>query len=174
MRRICRASLLSYTRMRELDRHSHPIAGNGRGAENRGGQPAAGQEAYSAIHRSILSGLLGHIAQRVDRNVNKASGNPPGHALAGVWLVRTEQSSRRTLTGRRRNRTTETLEQGASALGLWRAKSWRLSRLFGSADHRGCCTPIGSPNWASTSANALLARPFHGSADRACAGFGNG
>ena len=32
-------------------------------------------ERYAAIHRSILAGLLGHIAQRGERNMYKASGN---------------------------------------------------------------------------------------------------
>ena len=42
--------------------------------------------AYDAIHRSILSGLIGHVARREERNVYKASGNRevmvfPGSAL---------------------------------------------------------------------------------------------
>ena len=39
-------------------------------------QPAVPEEAsYAAIHRSILAGLLGQIAQRAERNSYKASGN---------------------------------------------------------------------------------------------------
>jgi ATP-dependent helicase HrpA len=30
---------------------------------------------YAAVHRSVLAGLLGHIAQRTERNIYKASGN---------------------------------------------------------------------------------------------------
>jgi ATP-dependent helicase HrpA len=41
---------------------------------------------YEAVHRSILSGLLGHVSQREERNVYKASGNRmltvfPGSAM---------------------------------------------------------------------------------------------
>ena len=42
------------------------------GAAGRAGEDAKG---YAAIHRSVLAGLLGQIAQREDRNGYKASGN---------------------------------------------------------------------------------------------------
>jgi ATP-dependent helicase HrpA len=39
------------------------------------GPVAEDQERYAALHRSILSGLLGHIGQKIERNVYRVSGN---------------------------------------------------------------------------------------------------
>ena len=46
-----------------------------KGREQREGQVGDDAERYGAIHRSVLAGLLGQIAQRQDRNTYKASGN---------------------------------------------------------------------------------------------------
>ncbi|MBL9127411.1 MAG: DUF3418 domain-containing protein, partial [Verrucomicrobiales bacterium] len=85
-RRFCRDHFLSYTRMREWQDLYAQLHGaledvasvhlNESNAE------------YGAVHRSILAGLLGHVAQRKERNVYKTAGNRevqifPGSALHG-------------------------------------------------------------------------------------------
>ncbi|MBI9099788.1 MAG: ATP-dependent RNA helicase HrpA, partial [Spirochaetaceae bacterium] len=53
---------------------------------------------YTAVHRSVLSGLLSHIAQKKDKNFYKATKNRevmifPGSAVfnkGGTWIVATE------------------------------------------------------------------------------------
>ena len=87
LRRFCKANFLSVSRMREwrdvyrqlADAMEEGQATQGRGARRKdgGGAGQAGDDAerYAAIHRSVLAGLLGQIAQRQDRNGYKASGN---------------------------------------------------------------------------------------------------
>jgi ATP-dependent helicase HrpA len=77
MRKFCRANFISYVRMREwIDIHAQLEEA----LETMVSAPLQNpkskiQNPYAAIHRSILSGLLGHIAQRVERNLYKASAN---------------------------------------------------------------------------------------------------
>lgn len=88
MRRFCKAHFLSYTRMREWrDIHAQlreslkevirfqdqPQGRNDTHREERsfGGRDKAVN--YSGIHRSILSGLLSHIAHKEQRNFYKAA-----------------------------------------------------------------------------------------------------
>ena len=50
---------------------------------------------YAGIHRSILAGLLGHVAQRAERNVYRASGNRQLMVFPGSSLFdRNEKTSR--------------------------------------------------------------------------------
>ncbi|MEY4385745.1 MAG: ATP-dependent helicase HrpB [Verrucomicrobiota bacterium] len=83
-RRFCKQHFLSYLRMREWqDLHAQlhdalEDLGTLRINES--------NAAYAAIHRSILSGLIGHVARREAKNTYKASGNRevtifPGSAL---------------------------------------------------------------------------------------------
>jgi ATP-dependent helicase HrpA len=83
-RKFCRQNFLSYLRMREwqdLYAQLHDALedlGTLRINES--------NAAYDAIHRSILSGLIGHVARREERNQYKAAGNRdvtmfPGSAL---------------------------------------------------------------------------------------------
>jgi ATP-dependent helicase HrpA len=74
LRRFCKKNFLSFTRMREWrDIHRQladvvdedvPARGNHKPEEN----------VYPAIHRAVLTGLLGQIAFRQERNSYKASG----------------------------------------------------------------------------------------------------
>ena len=83
-RRFCRQHFLSYLRMREwqdLYAQLHDAL-NDLGTLRINESNAA----YDAIHRSILSGLIGHVARREERNLYKAAGNRdvtifPGSAL---------------------------------------------------------------------------------------------
>jgi ATP-dependent helicase HrpA len=72
-RRFCKERFLSYTRMIEWqDLHSQLAGALG----DLGSIPLTDSNAdYDAIHRSILSGLLGHVAARHERNVYRAAAN---------------------------------------------------------------------------------------------------
>jgi len=83
-RKFCKANFLSYLRMREWqDLHAQlhgALEDLGRFKLNESSAD------YAAIHRSILTGLLAHIATRKERNVYKGVGNReltmfPGSAL---------------------------------------------------------------------------------------------
>ncbi|HYG23949.1 MAG TPA: ATP-dependent RNA helicase HrpA [Verrucomicrobiae bacterium] len=83
-RKFCRQQFLSYLRMREwqdLYAQLHDAL------EDLGTLKLnESNAAYEAIHRSILAGLIGHVARREERNSYKASGNRlvavfPGSAL---------------------------------------------------------------------------------------------
>lgn len=83
-RKFCRQHFLSYVRLREWqDLHAQlhdALADLGTLKLNES------NAAYEAIHRSILAGLIGHVARREDRNAYKAAGNRlvtifPGSAL---------------------------------------------------------------------------------------------
>lgn len=83
-RRFCRAHFLSYLRMREWQDLHAQLQDALEGLDTV--QLNEGNAEYEAVHRSILSGLLGHVAQREERNVYKAAGNRrvavfPGSAL---------------------------------------------------------------------------------------------
>lgn len=72
-RKFCRSHFLSYVRMREWQDLHAQLAGT---LEELGGfslnaRPADG----AAVHRSILTGLWGHVGQRTDRNLYRISGN---------------------------------------------------------------------------------------------------
>ncbi|MBK9137877.1 MAG: ATP-dependent RNA helicase HrpA [Verrucomicrobia bacterium] len=85
MRKFCKAHFLSYLRMREwreihaqleeamADGKRHADRG-GAESEAQGGRPRRAQRQafdpdYAAIHRAVLTGLLGHVAQRAERNL---------------------------------------------------------------------------------------------------------
>ncbi len=83
-RKFCQQHFLSYLRMREWqDLHAQLQDA----LEDLGTLKLNESNAvYEAIHRSILSGLIGHVAHREERNTYKAAGNRlatvfPGSAL---------------------------------------------------------------------------------------------
>ena len=72
-RKFCKTHFLSYLRMREWQDLYAQLHG---ALEDLGTvRLNESNAAYDAIHRSILTGLLGHIAQRSERNLYKAAGN---------------------------------------------------------------------------------------------------
>jgi ATP-dependent helicase HrpA len=99
LRRFCKANFLSMSRLREWrdiyrqladaveegpppparPQPNSPAQNASRGGQRPPRQAAAPVEpevaTYAAIHRSVLAGLLGQIAQRQERNSYKASGN---------------------------------------------------------------------------------------------------
>jgi ATP-dependent helicase HrpA len=83
-RKFCRANFLSYQRMREWQDLYAQLHG---ALEELGRFKLNESNAdYAAIHRSILTGLLAHVALRKERNVYQGTGNRqlalfPGSAL---------------------------------------------------------------------------------------------
>jgi len=95
LRRFCKANYLSHARMREWrDIHrqlTDALAGD-RGLQVPPNQPEAG---FEAIHRCILSGQLGHVAMREDRNLYKASGNRQVTIFPGSGLYQRRDKPRK-------------------------------------------------------------------------------
>jgi ATP-dependent helicase HrpA len=83
-RKFCRQHFLSYLRMREWQDLYAQLHDS---LEELGSlQLNESNAAYEAIHRSILAGLVGHVATREERNLYKGAGNRtltlfPGSAL---------------------------------------------------------------------------------------------
>ncbi len=107
LRRFCREHFLSYRRMREWrDIHDQILAilaeqrllprkgGDARKEESK----KEGADLYAALHRSILSGFLGHIAVKKEKNLYTATQGRqamifPGSGLfnrGGRWIVAAE------------------------------------------------------------------------------------
>jgi ATP-dependent helicase HrpA len=106
LRKFCKANFLSYIRMREwVDIHTQleealrevlRFSPEHRAARSMLHAPRStpvsqlstlnSQLSYASIHRSILTGLLGHIAQREERNLYKAPGNRQVMAFPGSAL----------------------------------------------------------------------------------------
>ena len=123
-RKFCKASFLSYLRMREWqDLHAQlHEALEDLGTLRLNDSNAA----YDAIHRSILAGLLGHAATRNERNIFKGAGNRqvtlfPGSALYDrTKPARTLPAPKDGSPGR-----PWTHRRVPSPSGSWRAKSSR-------------------------------------------------
>ncbi len=96
LRRFCKTSFLSLTRMREWRdiwrqlRDSLEDASTPR--VNPQDRPAGNVDA--AIHRCILAGNLGHIARREERNIYKAGGNREVVIFPGSGLHERREKSR--------------------------------------------------------------------------------
>ncbi len=107
LRRFCREHFLSYRRMREWrDIHDQilsilteqkPLPKTGAEARKQGPKKE-GVDLYAALHRSVLSGYLGHIAVKKEKNLYTATQGRqamifPGSGLfnrGGKWIVAAE------------------------------------------------------------------------------------
>lgn len=93
-RKFCKSHFLSYVRMREWqDLHAQleeALADLGLAYLNES------NAAYAAIHRSILSGLLAHIALRTDRNQYKGANNRPLALFPGSALYARPEPAKKT------------------------------------------------------------------------------
>ncbi len=100
LRRFCKEHFLSFRRIKEWqDIHDQllTILAEQKFTARRGDHPArlSGEELYGAIHRSVLSGFLGHIAVRKEKNLYTATQGRqamifPGSGLfnrGGNWIV---------------------------------------------------------------------------------------
>jgi ATP-dependent helicase HrpA len=119
LRRFCKSHFLSYIRMREwVDIHDQ-LAGAvddlqdcapAEASSTPAGAPADGAPSvpgrapranpfpprYAAIHRSILTGLFGHVARREDRNLFRLGGNKQAMIFPGSGLfAKTERDKAR-------------------------------------------------------------------------------
>jgi ATP-dependent helicase HrpA len=102
LRRFCRDHFLAYRRMREWreihDQIHQILREQGIAPEAGAAQTRQGAEFYAALHRSILSGYLGHIAVKKEKNLYTASQGRqamlfPGSGLfgrGGAWIVAAE------------------------------------------------------------------------------------
>ena len=99
-RKFCKANFLSYLRVREWQDLQTQLEGALRDLVEESMAPLPspsantgadsdlrlGGKSYDAIHRSILAGLLGHVAQAEERNQYKAAGNRPVMIFPGSAL----------------------------------------------------------------------------------------
>ncbi len=107
LRKFCRDHFLSYRRVREWrDIHNQiltilteqKIVPHKGTSGERQGLKKEGSDLYAAVHRSILSGFLGHIAVKKEKNLYTATQGRqamvfPGSGLfnrAGNWIVAAE------------------------------------------------------------------------------------
>ena len=128
MRKFCRQHFLSFTRMREWrDIHSQ-ISESLREVGKRGKDGAidvkAGSGSYDAIHRSIVTGLVGNLARKKERNLYSALRGREPMLFPGSGLFE-------------RKSTDQVQGEGADAAGSGSSPNWivaaemvETSRLF--------------------------------------------
>ena len=83
-RKFCKANFLSYLRFKEWQDLYAQL--HGALEDLRTVKLNESNAAYAAIHRSILAGLLGHVALRKERNTYQAMGNRPVTIFPGSAL----------------------------------------------------------------------------------------
>ena len=127
LRRFCKTNFLSQSRMREwrdIYRQLGEAMGEGKAEVRKDGRTAIGGQrselrkalrtsptdlrpltsglsSYEAIHRAVLSGLLGQIAQRKERNSYQASGNRLVTLFPGSNLYERREKSQKGVPNRR-------------------------------------------------------------------------
>lgn len=110
LRALCREHFLSYPRMREWhDLHRELAARISERTGERGARPSAEPAPYAAVHRALLTGLLGHIGQRNERDKSYLGAREARFAIhpsSGIarkpppWLMAAELVETRRLYGR--------------------------------------------------------------------------
>ena len=100
LRRFAKTNFLSQTRLREWRDIHQQLADAMRDRDDR--TPAAGlmtdfsdPVAYAKVHRSVLTGLLGQIAQRKERNLYTATGNRLVTVFPGSGLYARQEKRRK-------------------------------------------------------------------------------
>ena len=122
-RRFCQTQFLSYLRLREWQDLYAQLHG---ALEELGTVNLNESNAdYAAIHRSILTGLLGHVATRVERNVYRAAGNREVQVFPGSALV--ERADPKANPRRRPGRDREEPAADESAATRTRQPQWLVS-----------------------------------------------
>ena len=104
LRRFCKRHYLSYLRMREWrDIHAQLRATlRELGGFPLDGEASGGEAAYDAVHRCLLTGLLGHVARREDRNLYAAPRGRKAMLFPGSGLFERAEAK-----GRRRETATD-------------------------------------------------------------------
>ncbi|MEI6713601.1 MAG: ATP-dependent RNA helicase HrpA [Verrucomicrobiota bacterium] len=109
LRRFCKQNFLSVSRMREwrdihvqledavppeVPQRNRPAPSPKRG-NTLAAMDADTAASYTSVHRAILTGLLGHIAQRHERNIYKAAGNRQVTLFPGSNLYERREKPRK-------------------------------------------------------------------------------
>ncbi|MBL9173839.1 MAG: ATP-dependent RNA helicase HrpA [Verrucomicrobiales bacterium] len=104
-RRFCQSNFLSYLRMREWQDLHTQLHGalEDLGTVNLNESSAD----YAAVHRSILAGLLGHVALRVERNGYQGAGNRELQVFPGSVLFERGETGGRDKAGKGRGKSPE-------------------------------------------------------------------
>ncbi|HEX8312664.1 MAG TPA: ATP-dependent RNA helicase HrpA [Chthoniobacteraceae bacterium] len=109
LRRFCKANFLSVSRMREWRDIHRQLADavdeepakprNGRGVapthHDQATSDGVKEASYPAIHRAVLTGLLGQIAQRLEKNIYKAAGDRQVTLFPGSNLYERREKARK-------------------------------------------------------------------------------
>ncbi|MFM1944646.1 MAG: hypothetical protein RI897_3628 [Verrucomicrobiota bacterium] len=99
LRRFCREHFLSFLRMREwVDVHGQ-LEGAMRDLGVEVGGRLGERGSYEAIHRSLLAGLVGHVAQRKEANAYRLAGERLVHVFPGSGLFRKVERVKKGIRG---------------------------------------------------------------------------
>ena len=98
LRRFCKGNFLSASRMREWRDIYRQLVDAMDGFGPRGGVVTVEAD-YGAIHRSILTGLIGQIAMRQERNIYKASGERMCNVFPGSNIYERREKIRKNASG---------------------------------------------------------------------------
>ncbi len=123
-RKFCKANFLSYQRMREWQDLYTQLHG---ALEELGRFKLNDSSAdYAAIHRSVLTGLLAHVATRKERNIYNGAGNRQLALFPGSALFDRNEKPRKPQPSHPGKSTPKPVSvMSTSRRGLWRARLWR-------------------------------------------------
>lgn len=129
LRRFCKANYLSLARMREWRDIYRQLADTMR---ERGGGPVPAADPkrepdYNAVHRSILTGLLGQVAQKQERNLYKASGNREVTLFPGSGLYERREKEKK---GSRNAKPAKPADSSRQPLWIMAGEIVQTSQLF--------------------------------------------
>ncbi|MEN9675791.1 MAG: ATP-dependent helicase HrpA, partial [Verrucomicrobiota bacterium] len=143
-RRFCQTHFLSYLRLREWQDLHAQLHG---ALEELGTVDLNESNAdYAAIHRSILTGLLGHVATRLERNVYQAAGNREVQVFPGSAMF--ERSDPKANLKKRPGRDREESESKGSEARKSRQPLWLVAGEIVETSQRFARTLAGiDPEW---------------------------
>jgi ATP-dependent helicase HrpA len=165
-RKFCKSHFLSYLRMREWqDLHAQlqdalEDLGTLRINES--------NAAYDAIHRSILAGLLGHVATRAERNAYQAPRNRQLNVFPGSALFERAAPQPRSKKAPRQDKTTDAAAKTSQPEWIVAGEIVETSQLFARtlagidpewiielAPHL-CKTTFQNPHWSAGAGRVLV------------------
>lgn len=173
-RRFCQQHFLSYLRMREWQDLHAQLEG---ALENLDAVKLNESNAnYDAIHRSILAGLLGHVATREERNIYKGAGNRMLAVFPGSTLYERQERQPKHERGRVDPRRQPPAEKTKQPQWLVAGEIVETSQLFARtlagidphwivqlAPHL-CKITHHNPHWSASAGRVLIEEKttFHG------------
>src|SRR5579859_4752964 len=123
--------------------------------------------AYEAIHRSILAGLLGHVATRAERNLYRAAGNRQLNVFPGSVLFERQASQNRSRGKPQKDSRADQAEKTAQPEWIMAGEIVETSQLFARtlagidpawiielAPHL-CKTTFHNPHWSAEAGRVL-------------------